>query len=36
MLTVHHLARSDGVLSAVRYSGEEVALAREAIGEDLR
>ena len=36
MLTVHHLARSDGALSAVRYSGEDVALARDAIGEDLR
>lgn len=35
-LSVHHLACRDGALSAVRYSGAEVALARDTIGEDLR
>ena len=30
-LSVHHLARTDGALSVVRYSGEEVAMARDAI-----
>jgi hypothetical protein len=36
MLTLHHLANQDGELSAVRYAGPEVALARDTIGEDLR
>jgi predicted ATPase len=35
-LTVHHLACPDGALSVVRYSGSEVAIARDTIGEDLR
>lgn len=35
-LSVHHLACSGGALSVVRYSGAEVALARDSIGEDLR
>ncbi len=35
-LTVHHLACAEGELSAVRYSGAEVALARDTIGDDLR
>jgi len=35
-LSVHNLAKVDGELRAVRYSGAEVALARESIGEDLR
>jgi hypothetical protein len=35
-LTVHHLACPNGELSVVRYSGSEVKLARDAIGEDLR
>lgn len=35
-LSVHHLACLNGELSVVRYSGAEVALARDAIGEDLR
>jgi predicted ATPase len=36
LLSVHHLACPGGALSVVRYSGSEVALARDAIGEDLR
>ncbi len=35
-LTVHHLARVDGRLTAVRYDASEITLARDAIGEDLR
>jgi predicted ATPase len=35
-LSVHHLACPAGEMSALRYSGAEVALARDAIGEDLR
>ena len=35
-LGVHHLACPGGELSVVRYSGAEVALARDVIGEDLR
>lgn len=35
-LSVHHLAAPGGALSVIRYSGAEVALARDAIGEDLR
>jgi hypothetical protein len=35
-LSVHNLACVEGALSVVRYSGAEVALARDAIGEDLR
>jgi hypothetical protein len=36
LLTVHHLAKTSGVLSAVTYSGAEAAFARSSIGEDLR
>jgi len=35
-LTVHHLACSGGAMSVIRYTGSEVAIARDAIGEDLR
>ncbi len=35
-LSVHRLACVAGELSVVRYSGAEVALARDAIGDDLR
>ena len=35
-LSVHNLACAGGALSVVRYSGADVALARDAIGEDLR
>jgi predicted ATPase len=35
-LSVYHLACPGGELSVVRYSGDEVALARDTIGEDLR
>lgn len=36
MLSVHHLACPGGAMSVVRYTGSEVAIARDAIGEDLR
>ncbi len=36
LLTVHHLTCPGGALSAIRYTGEEVDLARDTIGEDLR
>ncbi len=35
-LSVHRLACPAGELSVVRYSGADVALARDAIGDDLR
>lgn len=36
MLSVYHLDLSDGEIRSVRYTGHEVAVARDAIGEDLR